>query len=127
MNLDNQNGKETLLCEESDSRQWEWAIRKKDQIMLWTISVSLIIFWLLGLVSGYAMGNFIHIALVVAIIAMLVQIEDDCSDYGSRHQRKRYLKRQLIIRSGKILPKLAIRSVEKVLQPIISTQTYREE
>jgi hypothetical protein len=95
--------------------------------MLWIIAVSFIGFWLLGLVSGYSIGNFIHIALVVAIIAMLIQIEDDCSDYGSGHQRKRYLKRQLIIRSRKILPKLAIRSVEKVLQPIISPQTYREE
>jgi hypothetical protein len=82
--------------------------------MLWTIAVSLIVFWLLGLVSGYTMGNFIHIALVIAIIAILVQVEDDCSDYGSDYTRKRYLKRQLIIRSRKILLKLAIRSVEKV-------------
>jgi hypothetical protein len=82
--------------------------------MLWTIAVSLIVFCLLGLVSGYTMGNFIHIALVIAIIAILVQVEDDCSDYGSDYTRKRYLKRQLIIRSRKILLKLAIRSVEKV-------------
>jgi type III secretory pathway component EscV len=50
--------------------------------MLWTIAVALIIFWLLGLVGGYPMGNYIHIALVIAIIAMLVKMEDDCSDYG---------------------------------------------
>jgi len=42
--------------------------------MLWTISVVLIILWLLGLVSGYTMGNFIHILLVIAIIAVLVRI-----------------------------------------------------
>ena len=87
----------------------------------------LIIFWFLGLVSGYTMGNFIHIPLFIAIIAMLIQIEDDCSDYGSGHTRKRYLKRQLVSRSRKILPKLAILSGEKVSQPIISPQTYREE
>ncbi len=42
--------------------------------MLWTIAVILIILWLLGLVSGYTMGNFIHILLVVAIIVVLVRI-----------------------------------------------------
>lgn len=42
--------------------------------MLWTIAVVLIILWLLGLVSGYTMGYFIHILLVVAIIVVLVRI-----------------------------------------------------
>jgi|GEM_PF-312486 len=42
--------------------------------MLWTIAVILIVLWLLGLVSGYTMGNFIHILLVVAIIVVLVRI-----------------------------------------------------
>ena len=42
--------------------------------MLWTIAVILIILWLLGLVSGYTMGNFIHILLVVAIIIVLVRV-----------------------------------------------------
>jgi hypothetical protein len=95
--------------------------------MLWAIAVVLVILWLLGLVSGYTMGYFIHIPLFFAILAMLIQIEDDCSDYGYGLTRKRYLKRQLISRSGMILPKLAIRSAEKVSQPIISPQTYREE
>jgi hypothetical protein len=35
--------------------------------MLWTIAVVLVILWLLGLVSGYTMGNFIHILLVRVI------------------------------------------------------------
>jgi hypothetical protein len=95
--------------------------------MLWTIAVVLVILWLLGLVTGFAMGYFTHILLFIAIIAMLIQIEDDCSDYGSNHTRKRYLKRQLISRSRKILPKLAILSGEKVSQSIISPQPYREE
>ena len=42
--------------------------------MLWTIAVVLIILWLLGLVSGYTMGSFIHILLVIAIIVVLVRI-----------------------------------------------------
>ena len=81
---------------------------------MWTIALVLVILWLLGLVSGYTMGDFIHILLFFAIIAMLIQIEDDCSDYGSSHTRKRYLKRQLVSSSRKILPKLTILSGEKV-------------
>jgi uncharacterized protein DUF5670 len=42
--------------------------------MLYTIAVVLIILWLLGLVSGYTMGWFIHILLVIAIILVLVRI-----------------------------------------------------
>ena len=42
--------------------------------MLWTIAVVLVILWMLGLVSGYTMGNFIHILLVVAIIIVLVRV-----------------------------------------------------
>lgn len=42
--------------------------------MLYTIALILIIAWLLGLVSGYTMGNFIHILLVIAIIMILVRL-----------------------------------------------------
>jgi hypothetical protein len=42
--------------------------------MLYTIALILIILWLLGLVSGYTMGNFIYILLVVAIIMILVRV-----------------------------------------------------
>ena len=42
--------------------------------MLWTIAVVLIILWMLGLVSGYTMGSFIHILLVIAIIVVLVRV-----------------------------------------------------
>ena len=42
--------------------------------MLWTIAVVLIILWLLGLVSSYTMGGFIHILLVIAIIVVLYNI-----------------------------------------------------
>jgi len=49
------------------------AIRKEDH-MLWTIAVVLVILWLLGLISGYTIGNFIHILLVIAIIIVLVRV-----------------------------------------------------
>jgi hypothetical protein len=42
--------------------------------MLWTIAVVLIILWLLGFVSSYTMGGFIHILLVIAIVVVLIRI-----------------------------------------------------
>jgi hypothetical protein len=42
--------------------------------MLWTIAVVLLILWALGLVSGYTMGGFVHILIVLAIVAVLVRI-----------------------------------------------------
>ncbi|MET0681830.1 MAG: lmo0937 family membrane protein [Casimicrobiaceae bacterium] len=42
--------------------------------MLYTIAVVLLVLWLLGLVSAYTMGGFIHILLVVAIVMVLVNL-----------------------------------------------------
>lgn len=42
--------------------------------MLWTIAVVLTVLWLLGLVSSYTMGGFIHILLVLAVITVLVSV-----------------------------------------------------
>ena len=42
--------------------------------MLWTIAVILVVLWLLGLVSSYTMGGFIHLLLVLAVVMVLVQI-----------------------------------------------------
>ena len=42
--------------------------------MLWTIAVVLLILWMLGLVTGYTMGSFIHILLVVAVIIVLIRV-----------------------------------------------------
>ena len=42
--------------------------------MLYTIAVVLIILWLLGLVSGSAIGGFIHILLVIAVVMILVNL-----------------------------------------------------
>jgi hypothetical protein len=42
--------------------------------MLWTLAVILILLWLLGLITNYALGGFIHILLVVALIVVLVRV-----------------------------------------------------
>ncbi|MGB7768542.1 MAG: lmo0937 family membrane protein [Verrucomicrobiia bacterium] len=42
--------------------------------MLYTIAIVLLVLWLVGLLSGYAMGGFIHVLLVVAIIMVLINL-----------------------------------------------------
>jgi len=42
--------------------------------MLWTLFVILLVLWLLGVVSSYTMGGFIHILLVLAVIALIFQL-----------------------------------------------------
>jgi hypothetical protein len=42
--------------------------------MLWTIFVILLVMWLLGMVSSYTLGGFIHILLVIAIAVVLIRI-----------------------------------------------------
>jgi Family of unknown function (DUF5670) len=42
--------------------------------MLYTIAVVLIVLWLLGLVTSYTMGGFVHVLLVIAIIMILVNV-----------------------------------------------------
>jgi len=42
--------------------------------MLWTIFVVLLVLWLLGIVSSYTIGGFIHILLVVALVVLLINI-----------------------------------------------------
>jgi hypothetical protein len=42
--------------------------------MLWTIFVILLVLWLLGVVSSYTLGGFIHILLVLALVVLLIQL-----------------------------------------------------
>ena len=42
--------------------------------MLWTIFLILLVLWVLGLVSGYTLGGFIHILLVIAIVVVLIRV-----------------------------------------------------
>jgi hypothetical protein len=46
----------------------------EDYIMLYTIAIILLILWVLGLVTSYTVGGFIHILLVVAVIMILVRL-----------------------------------------------------
>jgi hypothetical protein len=42
--------------------------------MLYTVAVILLVLWLLGLITSYTMGGFIHVLLVVAIVVVLLQV-----------------------------------------------------
>jgi hypothetical protein len=42
--------------------------------MLWTIAVVLIVLWLLGMVSAYTLGGFIHLLLVLAVVAVVINL-----------------------------------------------------
>jgi len=42
--------------------------------MLYTVAVVLLVLWLLGLVSAYTMGGFIHVLLVIAVVVLLVRV-----------------------------------------------------
>ena len=46
--------------------------------MLYTIAVVLIVLWLLGMVTSYTMGGFIHILLAIAVIMILVNLISGC-------------------------------------------------
>ncbi len=43
--------------------------------MLWTIFVILLVLWLLGIVSSYTLGGFIHILLVIALVVLILQFD----------------------------------------------------
>jgi len=47
---------------------------EQEKAMLWTIAVILIILWLLGIVTSYTISGFIHILLVLALVAVLVRV-----------------------------------------------------
>jgi hypothetical protein len=42
--------------------------------MLWTIFVILVVLWLLGIVTSYTMGGFIHLLLVLAVVVLLIRV-----------------------------------------------------
>jgi hypothetical protein len=52
--------------------------------MLYIIAVILIVLWLLGLVSSYTMGGFIHILLVIAIVVVLLRIIRGKNVFGAK-------------------------------------------
>ncbi len=42
--------------------------------MLWTIFIILLVLWLLGLITGYTMGGFVHILLVIAVVVLIIRL-----------------------------------------------------
>jgi hypothetical protein len=42
--------------------------------MLWTIFVILLVLWLLGLVTSYTLGGFVHILLLLAVVVLVIQL-----------------------------------------------------
>jgi hypothetical protein len=53
------------------SNELRWRLRDK---MLWTLFVILLVLWLLGIVSSYTFGGFIHLLLVLAIAVVLIRV-----------------------------------------------------
>ena len=49
-------------------------VNEKEVHMLWTIFVILLVLWLLGLVSSYTLGGFIHLLLIIAVIVLVIQL-----------------------------------------------------
>ena len=47
--------------------------------MLWTLFIILLVFWLIGIVSAYTLGGFIHLLLVLAVVALIFQLLTDDS------------------------------------------------
>jgi asparagine N-glycosylation enzyme membrane subunit Stt3 len=54
-------------------REQSFGSLQRRRAMLYTIAVILLILWLLGFVSGYTIGAFIHVLLVIALVLLLVQ------------------------------------------------------
>jgi hypothetical protein len=62
------------LLDDSAGNTRRPGLRQRRFEMLETIAIILIILWLLGMVSGYTMGNFIYVLLVIAIVLFLVRL-----------------------------------------------------
>ena len=63
-----------VLCSSSSRRKFRIHATAEKTEMLWTIAVLLLILWLLGMVSSYTLGGFIHILLILAVVAILIRI-----------------------------------------------------
>jgi hypothetical protein len=46
----------------------------REDTMLWTIFVILLVLWLLGMVSSYTLGGFIHLLLIIAVAVLLIRV-----------------------------------------------------
>jgi hypothetical protein len=64
------------LCSGGDMRKSGGldSFQKKEINMLWTVFVVLLVLWVLGLVSSYTLGGFIHILLVLALVVLVINL-----------------------------------------------------
>jgi len=61
----------------------------EENLMLWTVVVTLITLWLLGLVTDFTMGSFIHILFAMAVVLVLVSINQEVALYRElRHMSR---------------------------------------
>lgn len=59
----------------TDPAKAQLAEKEEDSMdLLWTVAVILLVMWLLGLVTSYTLGGFIHILLVLAIVVVLIRL-----------------------------------------------------
>jgi uncharacterized membrane protein YjdF len=63
-----------LLLEKPVDQRAARTLASRRRHMLETIAIILIVLWLLGMVSGYTLGNFIYVLLVIAIVLFLVRL-----------------------------------------------------
>jgi hypothetical protein len=54
-----------MLALDHEGRRWK---------MLWTITVILVLFWFIGLVTSYTIGGFIHVLLGIAVVMILINV-----------------------------------------------------
>ena len=54
--------------------EWTQHSDGRNTDMLWTIFVILLVLWLLGVVTSYTLGGFLHILLVMALVVMLIRV-----------------------------------------------------
>ena len=57
--------------------------------MLWTIAAMLVTLWLLGLITGYTMGLFIHVLIAAAIVLLVISINQEVGIYQELKERLR--------------------------------------
>ena len=55
-------------------RERNQGVQPQEATMLWTIFVILLVLWLLGVVTSYTLGGFIHVLLVVAVVLAIMQL-----------------------------------------------------
>jgi hypothetical protein len=57
-----------------DAQPTKAAVHTREATVLWTIFIILLVLWLLGMVSSYTLGGFIHVLLVIAIVVVLIRL-----------------------------------------------------